>query len=100
MLAMDCWWHLTWQFWSARAWPTYIHRAPKAITAVANEKRVDRLGFDVAINYGDVRPLDVVPGEHADELFFRLGRSRKHHQAARVAIEAMDGPNAEPLPAL
>jgi hypothetical protein len=71
--------------------------AAEAIAAVANEPGVDGLRLiDPAMYDGHVRSLDLVSGEHADELLLGLGRARENHQAAGIPVEAVDRANLKP----
>src|SRR5262245_13916277 len=64
--------------------------AAEAVAAVANEPGVDGLCLDAAGDDGNICPLDVVLGEHANESLLGLGSTGKNHEATGVAVEPVD----------
>ena len=73
-------------------------RAPAALVApVADELRDERLRLDAAQDDRLVDAADLVLAEHLHEPAFALGAEGQDHQAAGVAVEAMDGTDAQSL---
>jgi hypothetical protein len=61
-----------------------------AVATVANQVGLDSLRFNPTNDHRQVTAMDRVLAELPPQMAFRLHRAREHHQAAGLAIQAMD----------
>src|SRR5207248_6974598 len=71
--------------------------ATESVATVTDEPSVDCLGLHSPMNDRRIRPLDFVPGKHADQPLLRFRRPGEDHQAAGIAVEAVDGTHSKAL---
>ena len=68
-----------------------VGAAAAAVTAIANQPAFDGLGGHDALRDGQVAAANTMHAKLLPQVFFRLRRAGEHHQAARVAVQAMHG---------
>ena len=65
-------------------------RAADPVATIQEEIRLDTRRGDSTVRDGMVDAIDGVPAELCCQRALRLGRPRKHHQATRILVEAVN----------
>ena len=65
-------------------------RAAHSVATIQEEIRLDTRGGDSTVRDGIVDPINGVLAELCCQRALRMGRPRKHHQAARILVEAVN----------
>src|SRR5439155_14188395 len=65
-------------------------RAAEPVVTIQEELRLDTRRGDSTVRDGMVDAIDGVPAELCCQRALRLDRPRKHHQAARILVEAVN----------
>src|SRR5207248_10489065 len=77
--------------WSVAArTPEISERAAHSIATIQEEIRLDTRRGDSTVGDGVVDAIDAVLAELCCQQALRMGRPRKHHQAAGVLVEAVN----------